>query len=314
MKASALRSGDLVTLIAPASAPIAEERVTKAVSYFESMGYRVALGKHLFERRGYLAGTDRQRLDDLHAAFRDPKIRAIFFIRGGYGSLRLLPEIDYDLIRKNPKILVGYSDATALFHALHKHAGLTSLFYGPMPGVDIWNGFDPFAEVCFWKALTSTKPLGELPMDEEEGVVLGKKKFATVTARMMGGNLTVFSSLCGTPYMLPAVGKALLFEDIDEKPYRVDRYFAQLRSMGMLESAAAMLLGQFTGCEADPNAASLTMEEIVKDYFGKLKNPVITNLPFGHVRRQWTIPFGAKLEIAASRGGAKISVVEAVLQ
>ncbi len=314
MKAKALKSGDLVTLIAPASAPIAEERVVKAAQYFESMGYRVALGKHLFERRGYLAGTDKQRLDDLHTAFRDPKIRAIFFIRGGYGSIRLLPEIDYDLIRANPKILVGYSDATALFHALSKFSGLTSLFYGPMPGVDIWNGFDRFAEVCFWRALTSTKPIGELPTDESEALILGKKKFESVTAKYIGGNLTVFSSICGTPYMIAAAGKAMIFEDIDEKPYRIDRYFAQLLASGMLEAAAAILLGQFTGCEADANANSLSMEEIIKDYFGKSKSPVVMNLPFGHVRRQWTIPFGAKLTITAARGQARISVLDTVLE
>ncbi len=314
MKAKALRPGDVLSLIAPASAPIAEERVTKAVQYFESLGYRVTLGKHIFERRGYLAGTDRQRLDDLHSAFRDPKIRAIFFIRGGYGSIRLLPEIDYDLVRAHPKILVGYSDATALFHALYKRSGLSSQFFGPMPGVDIWNGFDPFAENCFWRALTSTIPIGEFPMDEGEGIVLAKKKFEPISARLIGGNLTVFSSICGTPYMLPAQGKALMFEDIDEKPYRVDRYFAQLRAIGMLESASAILLGQFNGCEADPDAASLTIDEIIKDYFGKLNTPVIANLPFGHVRRQWTLPFGARAEITSLRGRASISIVEQVLQ
>jgi muramoyltetrapeptide carboxypeptidase len=314
MKAKALRPGDALSLIAPASAPIAEERVTKAVEYFESLGYRVTLGKHLFERRGYLAGTDHQRLDDLHAAFRDPKIRAIFFIRGGYGSIRLLHEIDYDLVHAHPKILVGYSDATSLFHALYKRSGLSSMFFGPMPGVDIWNGFDPFAENCFWRALSSTKPIGELPMDEGEGIALTKKKFDPVIARVIGGNLTVFSSICGTPYMLPTKGKALIFEDIDEKPYRIDRYLAQLRAMGALEAASAILLGQFIGCEADPDAASLTKDEIIKDYFGKLNAPVIVNLPFGHVRRQWTLPFGARAEITTLRGRTSISIVEQVLQ
>ena len=315
MKARALRPNDTIAIIAPASAPIAEKRVTNGVRYFERLGYRVKLGKHVFTQRGHLAGTDRERLADLHAAFADPKIRAIFFIRGGYGTLRLLPEIDYNLIARNPKIIVGYSDATSLFHALYRYAKLTSCFFGPMPGVDIWNGFDPFAEECFWRALTWMKPIGTLPMSNDEGHLLRATSFEPIIANLIGGNLTVFSSICGTPYLAKTKGAALLFEDVDEAPYRVDRYFAQLRAMGILKQSAAILLGQFTGCEAKPETPSLTMKEIITDYFAKLDIPVAMNLPFGHVRRQWTLPFGAALKLSnAGRSRVLVEVTQSVLE
>jgi muramoyltetrapeptide carboxypeptidase len=315
MMAKALRKGDLISLIAPASAPIAAERIENSVTYFERLGYRVAVGKHATDKLGYLAATDKARLDDLHAAFRNTKVKAIFYLRGGYGSIRLLPEIDYELLAKNPKIFVGYSDATAMFLSLYKHSGFRSAFYGPMPAVDIWNGFDPFAEEQFWRALTSAEPLGELPMNADEGLLLGNaKKFEPVNARVLGGNLTVFSSLGGTPYLPSLSGSALFFEDVDERPYRIDRYLAQLRAMGTLPKIKAVLLGQFDGCEAEEGKPSLTVDEIMQDYFGKLGIPVLCNLPSGHVPRQWTIPVGAKYRIEAKKGRGVISVVESVLE
>jgi len=315
MKARALRNGDVISLIAPASAPIAEERIENSVKYFERQGFRVQLGRHLTDRRGYLAANDKDRLRDLHSAFSSKQVSAVFFLRGGYGSIRLLPEIDYDLIRRNPKILVGYSDATALFLGLWKKTRLESMFFGPMPAVDIWNGFDPYSEEHLWRALTSATPLGLLPLEEEEGIVMrGRKKYPEVIARLFGGNLTVFSSMMGTPFMPTLKNAALFFEDIDEKPYRIDRYLAQLRASGVIESASAIMLGQFSGCEPDPGVPSLSTDEIFEDYFGKLEVPVVMNLPSGHIPRQWTLPFGASYAIKASNGKARIAVIESTLR
>src|SRR5579872_3032745 len=201
LKAQALRSGDTIGIIAPASAPQTPEKISKSVEYFERLGYRVELGKHISDTYGYLAGNDSARLADLHAMFSNKKIRAIFMIRGGYGTMRLLPEINYDLIKKNPKIVVGYSDATALFNGIYKKTGLQSLFFGPMPGVDIWDGFDPFAEECMWHALTSSKPFGILPANRDEIKIFSTKKCPPVKGRMLGGNLAVFSAVMGTPFM-----------------------------------------------------------------------------------------------------------------
>ncbi len=310
MKASALKKGDTVALIAPASTPATHERITNSVKYFEKLGYRVALGKHIESKYGYLAGTDAERLDDLHTMFRRKDVKAIFFIRGGYGSIRLLPFIDYKLIGGNPKIVVGYSDATALFSAIYKKTGLQSLLFGPMPGVDIWNGFDHFAEESLWRNLTSRKAYGLLPAKKDELDALGKSRRGTSEGRVVGGNLAVFSSILGTPYAPNLSGCILLFEDVGEEPYRIDRYLAQLRAAGAIDRAKGILLGQFTDCTPVKGRPSLTMKQVFKDYFGEVTSPVVTNLPFGHIRRQWTIPFGAKVLIE----GTMISVREAVVK
>ncbi|MFI5263593.1 MAG: LD-carboxypeptidase [Candidatus Kapaibacterium sp.] len=309
MKAKALQPGDTIGIIAPASKPRTSEKITKSVRYFEQLGYRVLLGKHISNERGYLAGTDKERLDDLHKMIGDNSVKAIFDIRGGYGSIRLLPYIDYDLIRRNPKIFVGYSDATSMLHAIYKKTGLQSLFFGPMPGVDIWNGFDPFAEECMWKALTSNKPYGALPAAKGEIKLFNNKRTDPVEGRILCGNLTVFSSIMATPFISSLKDKVLFFEDISEDIYRIDRYLAQLRAMGALDSAKAILLGQFTDCNPQKDKPSLTLSQVFTDYFGKLSIPVLMNLPFGHIPRQWTVPLGAKMRVE----GKSVSIIESVL-
>ncbi|MEP7234650.1 MAG: LD-carboxypeptidase [Ignavibacteriota bacterium] len=310
MKAKALQPGDTIGIIAPASAPQIESKITRSVRYFERLGFNVEIGKHIYKPRGYLAAKDSQRLEDLHAMFRNKAIRAIFFIRGGYGTIRLLPEVDYELIKRNPKIIVGYSDATALFNAIYAKTGLESMFFGPMAGVDIWKNFDPFAEESMWKALTSTKPLGKLPSDKGEIISLRRKKFVPVTGKLMGGNLAVFSSIMGTPFVPDMKDRILLFEDIAERPYKIDRYLAQLRAAGILSRAKAVLLGQFCDCEPEKGDGSLSIEEVFHDYFDKLNIPVLMNLPSGHIPRQWTLPMAANYRI----NGKNISITESVLQ
>ncbi len=317
LKAKALKPGDTIGIIAPASPPRSEERISKSVSYFERLGYRVELGKHLRDgliNANYLAATDKDRAADIHAMFRSKHVRAIFYHRGGYGSIRLLDKIDYDLVRQHPKIIVGYSDATALFAALYKKADLASCFFGPMPGVDLWDSIDPFTEEIFWRAMTSTKPLGELPLSESEGQVLHRDKAHHVQGNMIGGNLTVFTSLLGTPYQPSFKGSIPFLEEIDEKPRKIDAHLAQLRLAGLFDRARAILLGKFTGCDTDPDAPTLTLNEILDDYFSKLKVPVIPNLPFGHEKRMWTLPYGAMLRVDSSSSRITITVPESVLE
>lgn len=309
LKATALRSGDTIALIAPASTPQTAAKILNSVRYFERLGYRVELGTHVRDERGYLAGSDRDRIADIHSLVRNKHIKALFFLRGGYGTIRLLPELDYDLIAKHPKIFVGYSDATSLFSAIYRKTGLRSLFFGPMPGVDIWNGFDPFAEECMWRALTSTKPFGVLPSAPGEIRPLRKLHRGEVSGRFIGGNLTVFSSIMGTPFAPNPTGKILFFEDVGEEPYRIDRYLAQLRAAGYLDKANAILLGQFSDCEAPKGKKSLSTEQVFEDYFGKLNVPVLTNLPWGHIPRQWTLPLGVRLAVRGNRVEVRESVL-----
>lgn len=312
LKAKALKKGDVIALIAPAGPSRSEERITRSVEYLEKQGYRVLVGKHLMDGPGYLAAPDSVRLKEFEAMLTNKNVNALFFLRGGYGTIRLLPELHYDLIKKHPKIIIGYSDATSLFCSIYKKTGFSSMFFGPMPGVDMWNEFDSFSEEIFWRAVTSNKPFGALPMADNEGVIL-RKSDGPVEARMIGGNLNVFCSTFGTPYMPNLSSKMLFFEEIDERPYRVDRYFAQLRISGAYEKATGILLGQFSGCE-EPDGTPFTIEEVFNDYFSKLKIPVIANLPWGHVKRQWTVPFGGKMRIEIVKKRPVISVVESVLE
>ncbi len=320
LKAKALRRGDVIGILAPASPPHSFERIEKSVRYFERLGYRVELGKHLtdnLDAKSYLAAPDKDRLADLHAMFRSKHVRAIFYHRGGYGSIRLLDKIDYDLIRRHPKIIVGYSDATALFAALHKKANLASCFFGPMPGVDLWNEIDPFTEENFWRAMTSTQPLGALPLPEHTNL-MWRREYTPGTAkpvegRMIGGNLTVFCSVLGTPYQPSFRNVIPFFEEIDEKPRKIDALFAELRLAGLFEKAKAVLLGQFTNCSQDPDAPTLSLEEIFDDYFKKLRVPVLSGLPFGHEKQIWTLPYGARLQIIRAEEQCELSVMESPL-
>jgi muramoyltetrapeptide carboxypeptidase len=316
IKAKALKAGDTIGIIAPASPPRSRERIVNSVRYFEQLGYRVELGKHVADnadkpKLGYLAASDKDRLLDLHAMFRNKQVKAIFFHRGGFGSIRLLDAVDYDLVRKNPKIIVGYSDATSLFTALYKKARLASCFFGPMPGVDLWSEIDTFAEENMWRALTSSEPLGELPLERNEAKPIGKSGEAFGT--MIGGNLTVFASLLGTPYA-PSFQKCIpFFEEIEEKPRRIDAFFAQLRLAGLWKASQAVLLGQFTGCDKDADAPTRSLTDIFGDYFDKLDKPVVSGLPFGHEARKWCLPLGAKLRVSATKGKCAIEVLESPL-
>ena len=308
--AKALRPGEVIGIIAPASPPRSEERIERSVRYFERLGYRVELGKHLREARGYLAGSDKDRVADLHAMFRSRHVRAIFYHRGGYGSIRLLDTIDYDLVRSNPKIVVGYSDATALFAALYKKAGLRSSFFGPMPGVDLWSEIDPFAEESFWRAMTSAKPLAlSFPNTSR----YSSKRGTVVAGRLIGGNLTVFCSLLGTPYQPSFRSVIPIFEEIDEKPRKIDAYLAQLRLAGLFEQATAVLLGNFTNCNTDGDAPTLSLQQIFEDYFSKLGAPVLGGIPFGHEKRMWTLPYGARVRLTIRNEESTLSMMESVL-
>lgn len=313
----------MIGIIAPASPARSQERITKSVEYFERLGYRVELGKHLnvassLPSPSYLAASDKDRLADLHAMFRNKRIKAIFYHRGGFGSIRLLDKIDYDLVRANPKIIVGYSDATSLFAALHKKTGLASCFFGPMPGVDLWDTVDPFTEEHFWRAMTNTKPLGELADAPRRSGI--SARHPVIEGRLIGGNLTVFCSLLGTPYQPSFRNSIPIFEEIEEKPRKIDALFAQLRLAGLFHHSKAILLGYFTNC-VDTDAPTRSLEEIFNDYFpsrGAVRPardplPLITGLPFGHEPRMWTLPLGAKVRVTQSREKTVISILDSPL-
>ncbi len=304
LKPAKLKKGDTVGILSPASKPKDETKIDNGIKYLESLGYRVKEGKSVRKSYGYLAGTDEERVQDLHDMFNDKSIKAIFCTRGGYGTPRLLNKINYNIIKKNPKIFVGYSDITALQMAFFKKAGLVT-FSGPMTAVEMNDKIDPFTEENFWAMVTSSAKYGVLKNPDNE-------KFESIntgsaTGRLIGGNLSLILSTFGTPYCPLFNDSILIFEDVDEEPYRVDRYLSQLANGKVFEQMKGMIIASMTDCgPTERTQPTLTLEQVLSDYFKEIKVPVITNLVYGHISRKNTIPFGIKARIDAKTKEIKI--------
>jgi len=299
IKPKKLSKGDLIGLISPASTPDDLTRVNKGVKYLENLGYKVEVGKNVGKQRGYLAGTDEERLDDLHYMFGKKAVKAIINVRGGYGSGRLLNKIDYAMIKKNPKVFVGYSDITALQMAFLKKAGLIT-FAGPMLAVDFWKDeISSFTEEQFWRMVTSDKKFGKLANpDDERFFVLNK---GNASGRLMGGNLALIVSLMGTEYLPSFEDSMLMLEDIDEPPYRVDRMLNQIKLAKGFEQTNAVILGRFVDCYESDGRKSLTLNEVISDYFSNIEKPVIYNFKHGHISDNITVPFGVECKLNTSK-------------
>lgn len=310
IKPKALKKGDTVGLITPASA-VSRQAFEKAVENLESMGFNVHFTDNMSVRKGFLAGTDQQRLDDLHRMFENSDINGIVCARGGYGSGRLLPFIDYDLIKANPKVLMGYSDITALLYGIHQKTGLVC-FHGPVGASEYSDftlrGFDQMvikgrAGVKFEvpKSWVSRPD----PAFQTIPLVAGQAQGALV-----GGNLSLMCSLMGTPYDIDFADKIVFIEEVGESPYRVDRMLTQLLNSGKLEAAKGIAMGVFNGCETKPDdpdfALSTSLESVLKDRFGKMKMPVLYGLPIGHIDDNATLPFGVTAELDVERASLKL--------
>ena len=305
LKPKKLTNGDLIGIISPASSPDDLEKIGKSVKYFESIGYKVIVGKNVGKYRGYLAGTDEERLNDLHDMFRNKDVKAIICLRGGYGSGRILDKINYNLISKNPKILVGYSDITALHAAIYKKTGLVT-FAGPMAAVDFYENPSSFTEEHFWNLLTNNKKIGKIANPDGESFYSLNK--GRGEGRIFPANLTVLASLIGTDYFPNLKDTVWVFEDIDEPPYRIDRMFNQLRLYNVFKQSKGIILGRFVNCyESDKSKRTLTLNEVITDYFGNLKIPVLYNIKHGHISDNITFPIGLKTKVNASRGFIEIT-------
>ena len=228
-KPKKLNKKDVIGIISPASSPDELSRIQSGVKYLESLGYRVKVGTNVGKNHGYLAGTDQERVDDIHSMFKDKNVKAIFTLRGGYGAFRLLDKIDYRVVKNNPKIFVGYSEITSLQMAFFEKAGLIT-FAGPMVAVDFYDEVSPYTNELFWATITSNKKLGKIKYPENQKMPHLQK--GSVSGRLIGGNLAVFAALLGTDYFPNLTGKILMVEDIGELPYRVDRMLNQLRLSG----------------------------------------------------------------------------------
>lgn len=300
IKPKRLKAGDTVAVIAPASGT-SREAFDKALQNLANLGLKTKVGKAARGLKGFLSATDKERLDDLHAAFADKDAAAVWCVRGGYGAARLLPAIDYDLIRKNPKILIGYSDITALHLAIWQKTGLVT-FHGPVGTSELSDYtkkhltnalFSPSAPYKI--ELSDYNKAQESNLFKTETIVGGKAR-----GRLIGGNLSLLAALAGTPYALRDLkGKILFIEDVGEQPYRIDRMLTQLRQSADLRSLAAVALGVFEDC--NPRAKDTqTLIDVVKDRLGDLGIPVVYGLSFGHIRDQFTLSVGIEAELDAT--------------
>ncbi|MDN5326596.1 MAG: muramoyltetrapeptide carboxypeptidase [Moorella sp. (in: firmicutes)] len=297
LKPPALKKGATIGIIAPASPLAQPEYLKRGVEFWHSRGYRVRTGTHISKTAGYLAGSDAERLADLHCMFRDPEIAAIFCLRGGYGSFRLLAGLDYDLVFSHPKILVGYSDITALHLAFNKITGLVT-FHGPMIYPELGGPVtDPYTEKALFRTLAATAPPGTIPMAPElpapVSIIPGQAE-GTVT----GGNLSLVTATLGTPVEIDTRGKILFLEEVDEAPYRLDRMLTQLQLAGKLEEAAGIVFGYCTRC--DDKRRGLTALEVITARLKPLGRPCFYGLPAGHVKPQATLPLGIRARLDAT--------------
>lgn len=307
VKPGRLRVGDTVGLIAPANATFLPVELEVARETLEALGLRVKQGAHVLDRYGYLAGRDRQRADDINALFADPEVRAVLALRGGWGSARLLPHLDYALIRRHPKVLMGYSDVTALLNAVHARTGLVT-FHGPV-GISTWTPFsvEHMAAVLFeGEALTLANPV-----ELRDGLVQVEDRLQVITAgrargRLLGGNLTVLSAMVGSPYV-PAMDGAILFlEDTGEQVYRMDRMLTHLGLAGVLGRLSGLVFGRCTDCQPGEGYGALTLDEVLADHVKPLGVPAFRGAMIGHIDRQFTVPIGLEAEIDAEAGTIRL--------
>ncbi|WCL55243.1 S66 peptidase family protein [Gimibacter soli] len=305
LKPKRLKRGDTVAIVAPSGVLWEKTNLPLATESLAAMGLKSKVFPHAMDRYGYLAGTDENRAADLMAAFRDPGIDAIFCLRGGWGAARILPYLDFEVIRANPKILLGYSDITALHAALAAKTGLVT-YHGPNAGSS-WYTFE--AEMLQALMFDGEKVEYRTVPRNDGTLVARANRTHTITpgkaeGRLVGGNLTVFTSLMGSPYFPDLNGCILCLEDVGEKIYRVDRMITQLALGGHLKGLKGIVLGGFTDCgpdEAEP-FGGFTLIEVFEQHFAKLGIPVFAGAQFGHIKENFTLPLGARAMIDADAG------------
>lgn len=309
LKPARLKAGDTVGLVAPANATFNSVDLDIARESLEALGLKVRVGPHLRDRHGYLAGRDRDRAADINGFFADAAVSAVLPIRGGWGSARLLPFIDYDAVRRNPKIVLGFSDVTALLVGLHAKTGLVT-FHGPN-GMGRWDAFSlDFVRRVLFDAEAVTFEASPR-MNDRNALVPIEGRIRTITpgtarGRLIGGNLTVLSAIAGSAY-LPEWDDAILFlEDVGEEIYRVDRMLTTLKLAGILDRIRGFVFGTCDECDPGSGFGALTFEELWADHIAPLKIPAWAGATIGHGMPQWTLPVGGEVEIDASAGSIRM--------
>jgi muramoyltetrapeptide carboxypeptidase len=303
IKPRRLAPGDTLGLVLPSSLAFEASTIDLAREQLEAVGFRVRVGAHARKRHGYFAGTDQERAADLMAMFTDPEVAGIVCHRGGWGAPRLLPLLDFATIRRHPKVLLGYSDVTALLNAVHQQSGLVT-FHGPTGGTNL----RPYTLESLRRVLLSGEPIGVLANPEKEDDELVNRSYRTLTlapgraaGRLVGGNLTLVCALMGTPWEVDTRGAILLLEDVEEELYRVDRMLTQLAQGGKLAEAAGVVFGYCTDCPPG-EGPTFSLEELLHEHLGRLGVPAFAGLAFGHIPKMLTLPIGLPATLDAAAG------------
>jgi len=277
-----LESGARIALVSPAGPLQKPAELPRAEANVRALGWDPVVAAHANDRTGYLAGSDRHRLDDINRALRDPSIDGIWCLRGGYGMIRILNGIDYNALSRAPKPLIGYSDITALHAAVQRRCELIT-YHGPTAREELTD----FSRESLERAVISqTDSCGIAPAAREI-------RPGTAKGRLVGGNLAVLASLCGTAFMPDLTDGILILEDINEPVYRIDRMLQQLKLSGALDTCSAMVFGECVKCAEDAGGGGRPFDDVLSEIARGLGVPCMAGVPVGHIDRQWTIPLGA---------------------
>lgn len=296
MIAKRLKKGDTIGLIAP-SGPESYEKIKSSIELFKNLGFKVKEGKHIRDKWGYLAGNDEDRVHDFNDMFLDDTVDMILCIRGGYGTMRILSMIDFNVVKDHPKIFAGFSDITTLLNIISSKCSLVT-FHSPMCTS---NFLDKVTSESFFSTIMDGYK--SYTIKNPEGFPTTYKGTITeVSGQLVGGNLSLISGTMGTPYEIDTKDKILFIEDVGEDPYKIDRMLTQLLLANKLQECKAFILGQFTRCTLPHYERSLTLQEVIEDRLLSLNKPTLIGLQCGHSYPRLTLPIGAKVSVNFKSG------------
>jgi len=311
IKPNMIKPGDTVGLITPGTAVTDPDELAKAIEIVDFLGLKYKLGEYVKSGSGYKSRSIQERIKDVHSMFEDPDVQGIFCIRGGYGSIQILDYIDYNLIRNNPKVFLGYSDITALHLAINKFSGLIT-FHGPVMA----SAFTEFTMNSLRQTIMNNQVIGKI--SNPPNITNFRKvhpvrtiKSGVAQGRLIGGNLSLISSLMGTKYEIDTRDSILFIEDVGEEPFRIDRMLSQLKIAGKYREAKGIVIGECAGCNFDrPNSSRVwdfTLGEILDQIFSDIEIPVLFGLTIGHTSNQITLPIGLNAILDANEGSITIN-------
>ncbi|KAA3612998.1 MAG: LD-carboxypeptidase [Calditrichaeota bacterium] len=309
----ALKKGDTIGLITPGSSLFEARRaVIEATEKMNGLGFKVKLGKNIYKKNAYLAGTIEERVSDIHDMFSDDDVSAIITIRGGYGSGQLLPYLNYDLIRNNPKILVGYSDITSLLIGIYQKTGLVT-FHGPVAV----STFTDFTKKYFYEVLSSTSAVGQIDDAPYEDNLQNSSRILTINGgkakgKLIGGNMTLLQATLGTPYEFDSDDSILFFEEVGEEPYNIDRILNHFKLAGKFDKCKGVIFDKMPSVKPSNYSSAFyrnfSVEEVLAMYFKDYDFPVCIGFSLGHIKHKPTMPIGVMGELDAD--AKKLSIIE----